>query len=226
MTPLLGTFSAASVRGYRGSIQAVTAPDPEYWWRADSGLSTSGWTAYAGGLDFTFYNVTSANSTTGAYFNGTNSYGVTSNSLSNIDAKHIIVRTDSVALGTLLGGTQSGIHEFYFASYIVQYGTDANWGVDNAGLGTTTTWVDFTNYATPRTVYDTNNYSTNNTLNVYFGTFPNYFRWLSGFGIYLGKRGNDDSYGQFYIKEIAIFTSAQSLEKIQAFRDAVNIRWP
>lgn len=207
-----------------------TYGDPDYWWRADYGLSTSGWTAYKGGLNFTFYNVSSANSTTGAYFNGSNSYGITSNT-SQIDAKFIVMRlnnVDGTAGRTILGGTQNNIHEVYFTNitnnwYIVEAQTGGNiWGSLNGTIGASDILLDFVTTSGPIEYLDGSNGGSIHT--VYFGTFPNRIRWQSGYQLYVGRR-QQGNYGQFYLKELAIYTN-WTLTEAFAIRNEMRSRWP
>jgi hypothetical protein len=236
MTPLLGTFSAGSVRAYRGGSSAViySGPTPEYWWRADSGLSTSAWNAYAGGLNFTLFNVTSADSATGVYFNGTNGYGTTSALASDISAKHIFVRTDSLDgtsdIRTILGNTR-GVDEWYFTGqtnnwYIVEYDSGGTivYASRNGLAGTKVTWTDLGNYLVPTYYADTDSAGT--AMDVYFGTgFDSQFVWPSGFGMYAGRRSSGQ-YMQGYLKEIAIFTTNLTETQGKNFRSSMYSRWP
>lgn len=237
MSPLLGTFSAGSVRGFRGNVRVSTGLEPEYWWRADSGLSTSTWTAYKGGLDFTFTNVTSADSTNGVYLNGTNGRGITGTISSTIDAKHIFIRGDSVdgsAGRTILGGTQNGIHEWYYTNdiddwYIVEMNTAGSliYAASTGAVGTRITWTDLVNYTAPRYFLDTS--TTGTDLAVYFGTYPNRFRWEAAYAMWLGARGTAGTPGSFfqgYIKEVAIFTTSLTDTQAKSFRSTMDTRWP
>lgn len=241
MSPFLSTTGGGSVRGYGRNVRrrVTTQITPEYWWRADSGLSSGVWTAYNNspgnsGVDMSLIDVTPS-STAGAYFNGTTSFGIGASDLSlNIDAKYIFIRADSVNQSTnrtILGGTQDNIHEWYFTAtsnnwYIVEVlgGTGTTYAAQNGGIGTKTTWNDFLNYAYPAYFTDTSN--TANALSVYAGTFTNRFRWQSGKSIYFGRRFNAGANFQGYIKEIAIFTSNITAAQAQAFRDSMNSRWP
>jgi hypothetical protein len=213
--------------GYNHAI-----PTPEYWWRADSGLSTSAWNAYVGGLNFTLYNVTSASSSTGVYFNGTTGYGLTGNAGSNIDARHVFVRTDSLdgtAGRTILGGSQHNIHEWYYTNvandwYIVERLFAAlTYAASGGQAGTTATWTDLVNGTAPR--YYKNSDTTYGSHTVYAGTYNNRLRWESGYGLYVGRR-HEGNYGQFYCKEIAIFTTSLSAADATLFRDSMMSRWP
>lgn len=232
MTPLLGTFSAGSVRGYRGGGQVgpYSGPTPEYWWRADSGISTSGWTAYAGGLDFTFSGVTSANSSTGVFLTS-GKYGFTPTISSTIEAKHIFIRHDSWdGSGTLLGGSFYSIHEFYFEGgfYIVE-GNNAGgftYAATNGEAGSKLTWVDFINSGVPYFYHDSSP-TVVGAFFVYNGTYTNRFWWPDG-NILLGVRSQDISAGAMngYIKEVAIFTTPLTIAQGQAFQASVMSRWP
>lgn len=205
---------------------------PQYWWSASYGLSTSSWTAITGGLNFTLYNVSSANSSTGVYFNGTSGYGLTGNAGSTIDAKHVFIRSDSIpgtASQAILGGSQHNIHEWYFTNttdnwYIVErLASGLTYAAQNGALGSTLTWTDLVNYAAPRYFTNTNTSGTN--LTVYFGTYPNRLRWESGYGIYVGRR-HEGNYMTGYIKEIAIFTDSLTDAQAKAFRTDMYTRWP
>lgn len=125
--PVTASLTAVPERTYIGQENAtVTSPRPDYWWRADSGLTTNGWTAVSGSINFTFMNVTTANSTVGAYFS--QSWGSSSALPADVRAKHIFIRLDDVQpstftvpgfgvqkkTGTILGATGSGaIVEYY-----------------------------------------------------------------------------------------------------------------
>lgn len=214
-------------------VVATPVPSPEYWWRADSGLSTTTWVGYNGGLDFTLYNVSSADSVTGVYFNGSTSYGLSSGVATTIDAKHIFIRSDSIP-GTsgkaILGGTQNGIHEWYYTNvtnnwYIVeQLISGLTYASQNGVLGNTVTWTDLVNYAAPR--YFTDNNTTGVDMNVYAGTYTNRFRWESARQIYLGRRDQSGANITGYIKEIAIFTTSLTDEQAKSFRSTMYTRWP
>lgn len=210
---------------------------PEYWWNASYGLSTSGWTAIKGGLNFTFYNVSSANGSTGAYFNGTNGYGLTGNAGSDIDAKHIMMRFDSFnrvnsAMG---GGSQHNIHEWNFYApgggfywyHIERLTSGLTYAArGTADVGTSLIWLDFTNGGSSINLYE-NSSTTAYAHSVYdgLGTFNNRFRFQSGYGIYVGRR-HEGNYSQYYLKELAIFTSALSYSDANAFRNDMLTRWP
>lgn len=212
---------------------------PQYWWSANYGMSTSGWTAITGGLDFTFYNVTSADSTNGVYFNGTSGYGATGNLSSNIDAKHIFMRFNTFTkpfpgnLVSLGGGSQNNIHEFnaYFNSggyywYTIERLnaalTYANRGTDD--VGSTLIWLDFANGGTNINMYIDGS-DTAYTQAAYTGTFNNRFRWESGYNILIGRR-QEGNYANYYLKELAIFTDSLTFSEGDAFRDDMNTRWP
>lgn len=241
MTPLLGTFSAGSVRGSRRMRAApVPVPTPEYWWRADSGISTSGWTAYAGGLNFNFVGVTSANSSTGVLL-APGKYGSTANidviALDPIEARHIFVRHDSWdGSGTLLGGSFYGIHAFYFQSfYIVEGvldpetpgGVTLSYASQNGVPGTKLTWVDFINSAQPQFYHDSSP-TVAGALSVYVGSYTNRFQWPPSSNILLGVRqqGISSDVMNGYIKEVAIFTTPLTIAQGQAFQANVMSRWP
>lgn len=223
--------------GYNHTASSV--PTPEYWWRADSGLSTTSWTAYNGGVNFTLTNVSSANSTTGLYLNGTNSYG-TSSSVSSLQARHIFIRGNNLnftGAGAFFGGSIYNIHEFYYyvsanaSKYIVESdlnGTGFTYAAQGGQSGTTATWIDMVNYSAP--AYHLNSSATpSGNMTVYAGTYTNRFWWPSG-NIYLGiRKGSltgDGGYLQGYIKEIAIFTTSLTEAQGATFLAAMNARWP
>lgn len=211
---------------------------PEYWWSANYGLSTSGWTAIRGGLNFTFFNVSSANSSTGVFFNGSNSFGITQGLPSNVDARAVIMRFDSFSKpgGTVrapIGGTQNNIHQahMYFNSggffwYYVEHlggGTFTYAARTNNDGATSAIHADFWNAGAPQVYYNLN--SGASTASIYAGAFTNRFRWNAGSQIYIGRR-QEGNYAQLYIKELAIFTSGQSAAFWQNFRNQMYQRWP
>jgi hypothetical protein len=232
MTPLLGTFSAASARGFGRTVNpTVPVPTPEYWWKADSGISTSGWTAVAGGLDFTFSGVTSANSSTGVLL-GDNKYGYTPTVSSTIEAKHIFVRHDSYnSAGALLGGSFYNLHEFYFEGTYIVEGDNAGgltYAAQNGSPGNKLTWVDFINGAAPQFYHDSSP-TLAGTLTVYSGVYTNRFWWPDGnilLGIRQASLDGDGGYVGGYIKEIAIFTTSLTVDQGRAFQTNVMSRWP
>jgi len=221
------------------------APNPEiqadYWWRADSGLTTSSWTASNGGLDFTFTNVTTASSAVGAVFNGTNGFGQTSVLTSNISATHVLVRLDSLIISTddaLLGGTQNNVHE-------IAHNAAGFWNIVDAtnvsvryGARTTTNiispmpkvlWFDFETGTNAVNVYTDDNSSIKASMARYTGTYNNLFTWLSGYSMYLGRRqqvSGAAGYMRVNVKELAIFTSSLSYAEVDAFRTEMLARWP
>jgi len=220
-------------------ILGTVAPVPEYWWRADSGLSTSGWTAYNGGINFTFTNVVTASSATGAVFNGETGFGLTPNLASNITAKHVFLRIENFVTNTrdsMLGGTQNNIHEIGFVDLGFWFVVDiTNTGTLRYATRTTTNiapsnliWFDFTNASDVR-VYLEDGASPTATLSTYAGTFTNNFIWQSGYGIYLARR-KEVSGGQGFtrmdVKELAIFTSSLSTEQAKEFRTEMLNRYP
>ena len=221
------------------SSTTPTEIQADYWWRADSGLSTSGWTAYNGSVNFTFTNVTTADSTNGAVFNGTNGFGVTSNLASNITAKHVFLRVENFTAGTqdsILGGTQDIIHEIGFRDAGYWYVVDkTGTGTLRYGIRTTTNiapsnliWFDFTNASNVR-VYLEDGASPTATLSTYAGTFTNNFIWQSGYGIYLARRGQvsgGNGFMRMDVKELAIFTSSLSTEQAKEFRTEMLNRYP
>lgn len=218
---------------------APTEIQADYWWRADSGLSTSGWTAYNGGIDFTFTNVSTADSTNGAVFNGETGFGLTPNLVSNITAKHVFLRIENFVTNTrdsMLGGTQNNIHEIGFVDSGFWFVVDiTNTGTLRYAARTTTNiapsnliWFDFTNASNVR-VYLEDGVSPTATLSTYAGTFTNNFIWQSGYGIYLARR-KEVSGGQGFtrmdVKELAIFTSSLSTEQAKEFRTEMLNRYP
>ena len=214
-------------------------PIPEYWWRADSGLSTSGWVAYNGGIDFTFTNVSTADSFNGAVFNGVSGYGVTPNLTSDIIAKHVFLRVENFVAGTrdsIMGGTQNNIHEIGFTDLGYWFVVD----IDDVGTLRYATrtltdiapsnliWFDFTNDSDVQ-VYVEDNASPIATMNTYAGAFTNNFIWQSGYGIYLARRketSGGGSYIRMDVKELAIFTTALTAEEAKEFRTEMLNRNP
>lgn len=234
------------VRGTR-----IPVPTPEYWWRADSGLSTSGWTAVNGGLNFTFFNVTTANSTVGALFSrAASSYGATPNLSSNIDVRHVFIRFDSLDRTTgnagILGGSQASFHGLVYsagAGYFWKIGetlfspfggtsTYSEW--NTANVGTTGLWFDFVNGVNNELVNKNrgNNiyiYANNDTNTIYKtetvdGIFNSRLRWESGYSLYLARRGT--LYGGMYVKELALFTSRLDTIQGRQFFNSMFTRWP
>ncbi len=239
-----GTFDviAGNIPGKPFSVQPIPAPvnlTPDYWWRADSGLTTSGWTAYNGGIDFTFTSVATASSTTGAVFNGSDGFGVTSNLTSNITAKHVLLRVENFTAGTqdsILGGTQDIIHEIGFRDAGYWYVVDrTNEGTLRYATRTTTDiapsnliWFDFTNASDVR-VYLEDGVSPTATLSTYAGTFTNNFIWQSGYGIYLARREQvtgTNGFMRMDVKELAIFTTALTTDQAKEFRTDILTRYP
>lgn len=141
------------------ATQSLNPIIPEYWWRADEGLTTSAWNGSNGNVHFELNNVTTANATDGVVFNGVSSFGISSVLAQDINAKHVFIRFDNLDVndrGTFLGGTQGNIHEIYF-----QPGGNDSWfiveNLSNGSLYAAETffgepapsqviWVDFTNY--------------------------------------------------------------------------------
>ena len=215
---------------------APPPPTPEYWWRADSGLSISAWTAYAGGVNLTLNSMTAYDSTNGAQFNGTTSYGQSTSVLgADIIAKHVLIRYDSLGLsGTVLSSTEYNISEIMFGN-----GSDAGYYVveSNAGgssysyasqagvAGTKLQWVDFANNASGPDFYKNTSTVKDGTYSVYAGVYTQQWAWRNGYSIVVGKRGVGD-FLSGYIKEIAIFTTAHAATSVAAFRDTMNSRWP
>ncbi len=236
-----GTFDviAGNIPGKPFSVQPIPPVIPNYWWRADSGLSTSGWTAYNGGIDFTFTNVSTADSTNGAVFDGSSGFGVTSNLASDITAKHIFLRVENFTAGvndSMLGGTQNTVHEIGFTSsgfwYIVdirsagtiRYATRTTTNIAPSNL----IWFDFTNASDVR-VYLEDGASPTATLSTYAGTFTNNFLWQSGYGIYLARRGEvsgGNGFMRMDVKELAIFTTALTTDQAKEFRTDILTRYP
>lgn len=225
----------------RQIISPIPEIIPEYWWRADSGLTTSGWTAYNGGIDFTFTNVSTADSANGAVFNGDTGFGLTPNLASNITAKHIFLRIENFTTGlrdSMLGGTQNNIHEIGFVDSGLWYIVDVtNTGTTRYAARTATNiapsnliWFDFTNSASGVQVYLEDGASPTATVVRYAGgSFTNNFIWQSGYGIYLARR-QEVSGGQGFtrmdVKELAIFTSSLTTEQAKRFRTEILTRYP
>lgn len=246
MSPLLSTFSGMSARGYRWNrvispYVPYTGATPEYWWRADYGLSTSTWKAYAGGIDISLVNVTSANGITGIYFNGTSGYGITASGFGvNTDVRHIMIRFDvlikpaeNAGLISLTGGTVATNHEAFayqnqggFYWYFLEY-TDAStltYAVRGTnGGGDRLVWADFINGGENLDVYLDD--STAQPHTAYLGTFVNRMRWAAGTNFYIGRR-DGGNYANVYIKEVALFTSLLGSVDAAAFRNNMNARWP
>ena len=224
-----------------------TSPAPnteiqaDYWWRADSGLTTSSWTASNGGLNFTFTNVTTASSAVGVVFNGTNGFGQTPVLSSNIAATHVLVRLDSLIINTddaLLGGTQNNIHEIAHNAAGYWNIVDATNASTRYGARTTTNiispmpkvlWFDFETGTNAVKVYTDDNSSIKASMARYTGTYNNLFTWLSGYSMYLGRRqqvSGGSGFMRVNVKELAIFTSSLSYEEVDAFRTEMLARWP
>jgi len=239
-----GTFDviAGNIPGKPFNVQPIPAPvnlTPDYWWRADSGLTTSGWTAYNGGIDFTFTSVATASSATGAVFNGSSGFGVTSNLASDITAKHVFLRVENFTAGTqdsMMGGTQNIIHEMGYVDGAYWYVVDViPAGTIRYATRTTTNiapsnliWFDFTNASDVR-VYLEDGASPTATLSTYAGTFTNNFIWQSGYGIYLARRGQvsgGNGFTRMDVKELAIFTTALTTEQAKEFRTDMLTRYP
>ena len=213
----------------------------DYWWRADSGLTTSSWTASNGGLNFTFTNVTTASSAVGVVFNGTNGFGQTPVLSSNIAATHVLVRLDSLIINTddaLLGGTQNNIHEIAHNAAGYWNIVDATNASTRYGARTTTNiispmpkvlWFDFETGTNAVKVYTDDNSSIKASMARYTGTYNNLFTWLSGYRMYLGRRqqvSGGNGFMRVNVKELAIFTSSLSYAEVDAFRTEMLARWP
>lgn len=221
---------------------------PEYWWRADSGLTTSGWTAYNGGLDFTFTNVTTASSAVGVVFNGTSGFGLTQNIPSNIAATHIFLRFDSASAvvgDSMMGGTQATNHSLNRVTLDTTNhynitdisGSVTNYDVRSGGNlynSRKLLWYDFIHGSDqgpgrPMTIYydESNNILTNRSVpSLTSGTFNSAFTWISGSGIYLGRSGGASSFARMNVKEVAIFTTPLTLEEGAQFKRQLLRRWP
>ena len=249
MTPQFSITSAGTFDVVMGSeisgnpiiVTPIPVPPPDYWWRADSGLTTSGWTAYNGGLNFTFTNVTTASSAVGAVFNGTNGFGETPVLSSNIAATHVLIRLDSITSNTddaLLGGTQNNIHEIAHNAAGYWNIVDATNASTRYGARTTTNiispmpkvlWFDFKNGTNAVNVYTDDNSSIKASMARYAGTYNNLFTWLSGYSIYLGRRLQvylGEGFMRVNVKELAIFTSSLSYAEVDLFRTQMLGRWP
>ena len=229
-------------------VTASVAPiiGPDYWWRADIGLTTSSWTAYNGGYNFTLSNVTTSSAETGVVFNGSTGFGLTQNISSDIAATHVLMRIDNLPAApgtndTILGGTQDIIAEIgtYFNQggflwYIVDDPSDASalryagrTGVNISSPSPAILWFNFESGSAPL-VYTDNNDTIKATFSIYSGTYNNRFTWTSGSGIYLARRrgGAPVGYMSVTVKELAIFTSSKTYAEIDAFRDEMLARWP
>lgn len=238
------TFSNTPITTVTASVLDDIEIQPEYWWRADSGLTTSGWTAYNGGLDFTFTNVTTASSAVGAVFNGTSGFGLTQNIPSNIAATHIFLRFDSASSVTgdsMMGGTQATNHSLNRVTLdtLAQYNiTDISGSVTNYNVRTSANlynsrkllWYDFIHgsdqgVGRPMTIYY-DVLTSRATPSLTSGTFNSAFTWISGSGIYLGRSGGASSFARMNVKEVAIFTTPLTLEEGAQFYRQMLRRWP
>jgi hypothetical protein len=256
----------------------IVSPRPDYWWRADIGLTTSSWTAVSGSVNFTLNNVTTASSAIGLRMS--HSIGTSSVLPTDISAKHIFLRIDnitptrinyygtpSLAGGAILGMTSSRNAERDFAYFFLinpnsntnnynirgQSGSYWNINITNYRTGSKLIYTDFEQYAkptipTPATYIDNwspwgiqvviPNTDTRNVPRTGDPYLPNYryeFKWPSGSRILLGRRLGDylwefgetfPSYLNFYIKELAIFTSSLSIAEAHAFSQEMLARWP
>ena len=197
------------------SVASIIQPD--YWWRADIGLTTSSWTASKGGYNFTLSNVTTSNAIVGAEFNGRDGFGLTQNLTSNIAATHVLMRIDALPTNTgslsinslqerdtLLGSTQDNIHELgafvpsipagAFLWYVIDDPSPAaplryaaRTGVKISSPTASALWFNFESGSAPL-VYTDNNDTIKATFSIYSGTYNNRFTWTSGSGIYLARR--------------------------------------
>lgn len=217
---------------------------PEYWWRADSGLTTSSWEASAGGLDLTLYNVTTASSATGAVFDGASfgGYGETTELSTGIDAKHIfmyftdlntasfgkLLASDINGYSTAYGTGGSGSANYWFVWEAVEGGllpystkTGLNLTLNN------NVWLDFTTSASaPIYYHDGANTGTLMVPNTpYGGTFTNRFRFPSGSPILVARGAQFNSEIPVNMKEIAIFTTPLTTEQGKEFRQGMISRW-
>ncbi len=209
---------------------------PEYWWRADSGLTTSSWTAYNGGINFRLLNVTTASSA-GVVFNGSNGYGTSSLLPTNINAKHIYIRFENLNKndqGTFLGGTQNNIHEVWFQPgfndkwFIVQQLSGGiSYGAETAANITFNDiiWIDFVNGTVRPQYYDASSATAVN-MNVYLGSYTSSFTWQQNTRILLGTRNIALNSISASIQEIAIFTTPLTIEQGKLFRTQMLGRYP
>lgn len=245
------TIGTATGLGTNARGTVVPPGNPQFWWRADSGLTTSAWTAVAGGLNFTFTNVTSADSVNGVLFNGTTSEGVTTNVVSTFDVKHLLIRFDTLSKATNVVRSFLGGGETNTLTPVQYYNTPtggtagARWWTTavEGGLitysyyttedfGTSIVWVDFTNTSLLRPTWYSDNsetpYLTGNFNQGSAGTYTRYFRYASGFPIYIGRRlfAASPGYLSAYIKEVAMFTSDLSVGQVRQFRSEMLARWP
>jgi hypothetical protein len=134
----------------------------------------------------------------------------------------------------MMGGTQNNIHELGFSSsgyfYVVdntvttlRYAARTTYSV----VSPTLVWFSLPNSAPE--LYINNNDSISATFEVYFGTYPNEFRWVSGRGIYLARRqevNGANGFMRMNVKELAIFTSSLSADQIKLFRNDMLTRYP
>lgn len=217
---------------------------PEYWWRADSGLTPSTWEASAGDLDLTLYNVTTASAETGVVFDGVfnGGYGETVELTSGIDAKHIfmyftnlntasfgkLLASDINGYSTAYGTYGSGSNNYWFVWEAVEGGllpystkTDLNLTLNN------NVWIDFTTSASAPIYYHDG--ANTGTLMVpndpYGGTFTNRFRFPSGSSIRVARGAQVNSEIPVNMKEIAIFTTPLTTEQGKEFRQGMISRW-
>lgn len=223
-------------------IDPIVVPMPNYWWRADSGLTSTGWTAVSGGINFGWTGSLSISSVSGVAFTGsTATYGTSSVLPVHIDVRHILIRYDNEFSGSsnrcFMGSTLATIHEllFYAASantgqYLVQYndsGSGLSFASSGGIAGTQLTWIDFVNNSVTQNYYDNGDIAYRPfQFTTYFGTWPGYFRFVSGTRMILGNRGLFDAPLSASIKEIAIFTSSLSAISVQQFRNSMYTRWP
>ena len=227
------------------SVAEQPEVQPDYWWRADSGLTTSAWSASNGGLNFTLSNVTTASSAVGVVFNGTNGFGQTPVLGSSVVAQHVLIRLDSIVSNTddaIMGGTQNNIHE-------IAHNASGFWNIVDArpgdaavspryGVRTNTNlispvpkilWFYFPTGFNAVSVYkDLEEFTTAN-MATFVGTYNNAFTWSSGYRIYLGRRlqvSGGSGYMRMNVKELAIFTSSISYDQLNAYRRQMLARWP
>jgi hypothetical protein len=210
----------------------------DYWWRADSGLTTSGWTAYAGGIDYTLYNVSTADEANGLVLNGTSGYGQSSTLLNDIDASHVFLFFENLDVndeGAFLGGTQNNIHEVYFQPggndkwfVVEQLANNTVYGAETAvgDAATNAVWIDFESAGSFPYYYNDVDY-TPTIMSVYTGVYRARFRWEGGYDMYLGRRKQpgQEAYLSASLKEVAIFTSSLSTATATEFRNQMLLRW-
>jgi hypothetical protein len=210
---------------------------PEYWWKADSGLTTSAWNASAGGLNFTFTNVSSADSVNGLFLSGSGG-GVTPNLSSNIDVTHMFIRFNTLLnsnVDFLSHGPSNeaphypGVASNFWrgvevnASSVAVYDTRAA----TDPVATTAVWYDYVNGS--NLVVTGNTSDTGVTATTFSGTYQPRARLYSTFPLYVGRHPvftPPTRVPNVYVKEIALFTRSLTTTEAKSFRTEMFERWP